>query len=63
MISKFDKNQDDLFDQDEASTLLQTILHETPSDIEYTLLKIFKEKTDLVTYDEMANFLLEKHCG
>lgn len=66
LLSRYDFNKNFEFEQDEIVTLLRDIFNESGTEIDYVLLNMFRydpngDKT--VTYDELANFILEMHCG
>ena len=66
LLMRFDKNQNSLFEPREIVDILQTLLKESEVEVDYVIHNVNrydKDNDKKITYPEMANFLLEMHCG
>lgn len=66
LVSTFDKNYNRELEEDEIIALLVSLLNENETEIRYVVRNVFRydRNDDLkVTFEEMADFLLEVHCG
>lgn len=66
IIRKFDGNGNLELEQSEIIRLLQQQLKENKNEIAYVISNVFrydKDNDKRITYDELANFLLEMHSG
>lgn len=66
LLHPFDKNQNFVFEESEVIDIMQTLLKESEIEVYYVIHNVFRYDRDndnRVTYPEMANFLLEMHCG
>lgn len=66
MVATFDKNHNRLLEENEIIDLLVTLLNENETEIKYVIKNVFRYDRNndyKVTFEEMADFLLEVHCG
>ena len=66
LLHPFDKNQNYIFEESEVIDIMQTLLKESEIEVHYVIHNVFrydKDSDNRVTFPEMANFLLEMHCG
>lgn len=64
LLIKFDKNQDQKLNKEEVKSILTAILHDTDYELDYSLSIIYQnDLMKLISFEEMIDFLLEKHCG
>ena len=66
LLSRYDVNKDLQFQKSEIIELLKEVFGETKIEIDYVILNISRYDTNgdgEVTYDELANFILDQHCG
>lgn len=66
LVSTFDKNHNRLLEENEIIDLLVTLLNESETEIRYVIRNVFRYDRNndwKVTFEEMADFLLEVHCG
>lgn len=66
LIRKFDNNGNLELEEREIVALLQSQLKENKNEVAYVISNVFrydKDNDKRITYDELANFLLEMHSG
>jgi Ca2+-binding EF-hand superfamily protein len=66
ILSRYDFNKNYEFERDEIIAILRDVFNESPTEIDYVLLNMFRYDTNgdkSVSYDELTNFILEIHCG
>lgn len=66
LLANYDFNKDLKFQREEIVALLKDVFGETKIEIDYVVLNVSRYDQDgdgNVTYDELANFILEQHCG
>lgn len=66
LLSRYDINKDLQFQKSEIIELLKEVFGESKIEIDYVILNISRYDSNNdgeVTYDELANFILDQHCG
>lgn len=66
ILAEYDANNNKEFEENEIIDILQTVMKEDKNEVRYVIANVFrydKNGDKIVTYDELANFFLECHCG